>query len=327
MVVTFFIGYLAFFIAFSVSYSLGKGRLLKGGLFFLGILLAVVAGAIAFGMTRSVPNDLSAQISQLATAYFLLVPVSSVGLGMAVASLVGYFEGSRVTQVVILSVAASLPIGVGLILYQQNESVERTKERFRAEMELTNVSGAFGSNVVTIPVSPIVSIGTRCKVEQGQSPNTCNASFRQPNTYEFFQGFEATDLDFSWLVIRNPGNDCWVKANCEQFEEWCSRRTDLADSAWCWGEREIAVKMRSDPKQQNEEDLDVPLLKLSSPIPDLRARCRYHPKTVNCKVHFLVTHDIRTILSISEIVPGREEAAVLEAKAYVDRLWSEMTGE
>lgn len=327
MAVVLFIGYLASFIAFSVSYSLGKGAPFKGGQFTLGATLAVFAGAMAFGMTREVPNNLSTQISQFATAYFVMVPVSGIGVGMALASLVGYFEGRRFIQATTLSIAVSVPIGLVLMVQEKIKSEEGKKESFRTEMELTNVSGTFGSNLVTIPVSPIVSIGTRCEVQPGQSPMKCNAGFGEANTFEFFEGFGKTDLDILWLVVWNPGQDCRGKAKCEQLRDWCKRRPDMKGSAWCSSEREIKIVMRNGPKSKNEEDFDVPLFRLTDPIEGLRIRCREGLKETWCKAHFEIAEEVRAVVTAADIEPGYEEEVVRESVLYTESLWAEMIGE
>jgi multisubunit Na+/H+ antiporter MnhF subunit len=326
-VLIYIIGFAIYFSLFLILRRFISGGTQPDGLFALGIILAAVCALVAFGITRTATATFPNGIYQNALAYFILVPVAAISVCMAVGSMVGQYKERPNVQGSILFLALLTAIASGATSHLLTELSERAKENHRAEMEQTNVSGTFGKARVSIPVSPIVSIGTRCRVEPGQSHNNCNASFGQPNTFEYFRGFEAADLNFAWMIVRSPGQDCRIKVKCEEFQDWCARRSDLVVSEWCQTVRKVKVVMTNKKKKPSEEDFDVPLLEQSNPDKGLRIRCRYHPKNVWCKAHFQVAPEVRTIVTVGDIEPGHEETVVLEAVSYAQSLWLEMTGD
>ncbi|WP_113791377.1 hypothetical protein [Ruegeria sp. A3M17] len=325
MILVYFLTFAVFVGAFFFFRSFSEGLSLALSFVLIGALIAIICIISFFSMSQYPSGDFTDQIYQRFGAYFIVAPLGAAAAGMAVGGLVNILRLPMIVQLVVVCLVLAVPVAIGVNANNQEEQERKRKAAYRAAMELTNVSGTFGSETVTIPVSPIVSVGTRCKVRPGESDMKCQASFDQSNTFEVFHGFGLDNLDFSALIVWHPGPDCRVQSKCGQFRSWCERRPDMTKSVWCWSEHKLKIVMRTDRKHRNEEDIDKPLLTQSNPVAGLRIRCREGLFKPWCKAHFEVAPDVRTIVTVEDIEPGHEETVVREAVSYAQSLWLEMT--
>lgn len=321
MISVYFLAYLIFFSALGIANLFIKEPNARAVFYSLGGALTFVGFGLMM-MIAATPKSHGGVSFGPPPAVLVLPLMGLAGAGLFTSALLNTLQGKRVMQSLVMTIVLVVPIGLGATKHFLEQARIEKAEEFRAEMELTNVSGTLGDYPVKLPISPMVSIEARCDEPTGTNRSYCNARFGRPNAFEYFVGFGSDTLEF--LVIRVSLPNC-AKEDCARFRSWCDRRPALKESAWCWFDKKVSIEMRVDEIRPNEEDTYSPLLVQSSPVDGLRIRCaRYYGSVRHCNAHYELRPGVRVKLGV-RTEPGTEERKVREARSDVEQLWTAMT--
>lgn len=224
MLQLYFAALLIFGVAFLVGYWFSErteGEIIP----FAGVV--IIIGAIGFG-TQWGRSD--ANFGHGIWAIMIFAPIFVSGFGFLASGLVWTYRGKVFIQRVIIGLFV-IPPGVFALAVDVNRRAEILKrERFLAEMALTDIGGTFGGHNITIPVAPLIKVSTICDPPSSLSGLTCYGDFSTKLGAPHFHGYGSTDLVFNHIYVDFPRCE---SARCTDIKNWCERRPALKATAWC----------------------------------------------------------------------------------------------